>query len=94
MGHRHEHGDSRAVHELQAFEIEYQALGLAAQDGIYGRADLLGIGHVKFAGKTKNQHSVLFPRFQPRSGGPGLSYFGHLIPINSALTQGWQAWRR
>jgi hypothetical protein len=58
-------------------------IGLAAHHGIDGRADLLGIGHVKIAGKTKDQRTVFVPRLQPRCGGPGLFYFSRLSPISA-----------
>ena len=79
LRHGHEHGDTRAVHEPQALQIEDQALGLAVHGGIDGRADLLGIGDVKIAGKPEDERSVLPVRFQPRCGGPGLSYLSHLV---------------
>jgi hypothetical protein len=63
-GHGHDERDSRAIHELQVREVDYQPLGVAAHRGVYGRTDLVGGGHVKFTGKIKDQYSALFLRFQ------------------------------
>jgi hypothetical protein len=66
-------------------------IGLAAHHGIDGRADLLGIGHVKIAGKTKDQRTVFVPRLQPGCSGPGLFYFSRPISAMSCPQVGTAA---